>query len=112
MMVRKEVKEEGGGFHNVNQTLTVELDNMDRMLIQMELTVMAGDHESYRISANTEHDSECQFVVQLAAIYSLEENKNKVVFTNFLLHQPRIKVTLFCVIYFHNLHVNSQYFEQ
>jgi hypothetical protein len=51
----------------LNQTLTVELDNMDRMLIQMELTVMAGDHESYRISANTEHDSECQFVVQLAA---------------------------------------------
>jgi hypothetical protein len=47
----KEVKEEGGDFHNVNQTLTVELDNMDRMLIQMELTVMAGDHESYRISA-------------------------------------------------------------
>lgn len=32
-------------------TLTVELDSMERMLIQIELTVMAGDHESYRISA-------------------------------------------------------------
>lgn len=31
-------------------TFTVELDSMERMLIQMELTVMAGDHESYRIS--------------------------------------------------------------
>ena len=49
------------------QTLTVELDNMDRMLMQMELTVMAGDHESYRISANTAHNSEYQFVLQLTS---------------------------------------------
>lgn len=34
----------------LNQTLSVELDNIDRMLIQIELTVIAGDHESYRIS--------------------------------------------------------------
>lgn len=33
-----------------NQTFIVELDSMERMLIQMELTVMAGDHESYKIS--------------------------------------------------------------
>lgn len=59
------------------QTLTVELDNMDRMLIQMELTVMAGDHESYRISANTEHDSECQFVAQLAACTHLKKTIEK-----------------------------------
>ena len=32
------------------QTLTVELDSMERMLIQMELTVIAGDQESYKIS--------------------------------------------------------------
>lgn len=32
-------------------TFTVELDSIERMLIQIELTVMAGDHESYRISA-------------------------------------------------------------
>lgn len=40
-------------INNSNQTFTVELDNMERMLIQMELTVIAGDHESYKISANT-----------------------------------------------------------
>lgn len=32
-------------------TFTVELDSIERMLIQIELTVMAGDQESYRISA-------------------------------------------------------------
>lgn len=57
----------GGGrvlkLQQFEQTLTVELDNMDRMLMQMELTVMAGDHESYRISANTAHNSEYQFVL-------------------------------------------------
>lgn len=29
---------------------TVELDNIERMLMQIELTVIAGDQESYRIS--------------------------------------------------------------
>lgn len=33
-----------------NITFTVELDSMDRMLMQIELTVIAGDHESYKIS--------------------------------------------------------------
>ena len=33
------------------ETFTVELDNMDRMLMHTELTVIAGDHESYNISA-------------------------------------------------------------
>lgn len=33
-------------------TFSVELDSIERMLMQIELTVMAGDHESYRISAN------------------------------------------------------------
>lgn len=37
----------------MNQTFTVELDNMERILIQIELTVIAGDQESYRISART-----------------------------------------------------------
>lgn len=32
-------------------TLTVELESIERMLMQIELTVMAGDHESYSISA-------------------------------------------------------------
>ena len=32
---------------------------MDRMLMQTELTVIAGDHESYSISA-TEQKLECQ----------------------------------------------------
>lgn len=32
-------------------TFAVELDNMDKMLIQTELTVIAGDQESYNISA-------------------------------------------------------------
>lgn len=37
-------------------TFSVELESMERMLIQIELTVMAGDQESYRISANdTQH---------------------------------------------------------
>lgn len=31
-------------------TLTVELDNIERMLMQIELTVIAGDQESYKIS--------------------------------------------------------------
>lgn len=31
-------------------TFSVELESMERMLMQIELTVMAGDHESYRIS--------------------------------------------------------------
>lgn len=38
---------------NLDQTFTVELDNMESMLIQIELTVMAGDHESYRMSVET-----------------------------------------------------------
>ena len=33
-------------FDNLKQTFTFELDNMESMLIQTELTVMAGDHES------------------------------------------------------------------
>ena len=32
------------------KTFSVELDNMERMLMQTELTVIAGDHESYNIS--------------------------------------------------------------
>ena len=43
-------------FNTLNQTFTVELDNMDRMLMQIELTVMAGDHESYKISAYIENE--------------------------------------------------------
>lgn len=35
------------------QTFAVELDSMDRMLMQIELTVIAGDHESYKISAKS-----------------------------------------------------------
>jgi hypothetical protein len=46
---------------------------MDRMLMQMELTVMAGDHESYRISANIAHNFE--FCSAIDHLYSLEENK-------------------------------------
>lgn len=30
----------------LKSTFTVELDNMDRMLMQIELTVIAGDQES------------------------------------------------------------------
>jgi hypothetical protein len=33
-------------------TFAGELDSMDKMLIQTELTVIAGDHESYSISAH------------------------------------------------------------
>jgi hypothetical protein len=43
--VRREV---GGCF----VTFDGELDSMDKMLIQTELTVIAGDHESYSISAH------------------------------------------------------------
>jgi hypothetical protein len=32
-------------------TFCVALDNMERMLMQIELTVIAGDQESYKISA-------------------------------------------------------------
>ena len=35
-------------------TFAGELDSMERMLMQTELTVIAGDHESYRISAKTQ----------------------------------------------------------
>nr|QWY12660.1 ubiquitin-conjugating enzyme [Pistacia terebinthus subsp. palaestina] len=35
---------------SAGRCFTVELDSMDRMLIHTELTVMAGDQESYRIS--------------------------------------------------------------
>lgn len=35
------------------QTLAVELDSIERMLMQTEPTVIAGDHESYRISTRT-----------------------------------------------------------
>lgn len=34
----------------MKQTFAVELDNMESILMQIELTVIAGDHESYRIS--------------------------------------------------------------
>lgn len=36
------------------RTFTGELDNIDRMLMQTELTVIAGDQESYKISAEYE----------------------------------------------------------
>ena len=42
------------------QTFMVELDSMERMLIQMELTVMAGDHESYKISKK-QKEPVCKF---------------------------------------------------
>lgn len=35
------------------QTFAVELDNIESMLMQIELTVMAGDQESYRMSVWT-----------------------------------------------------------
>jgi phosphopantetheine adenylyltransferase len=37
-------------------TFSVELESMERMLMQIELTVMAGDHESYKISATMIHN--------------------------------------------------------
>ena len=40
---------DGWGFIGV--TFAGELDSIDKMLIQTELTVIAGDHESYSISA-------------------------------------------------------------
>lgn len=43
-------------------TFAVELDNMDKMLIQTELTVIAGDQESYNISA--EPTIKCQVHLQ------------------------------------------------
>jgi hypothetical protein len=33
-------------------TFAGELDNIDKMLMHTELTVIAGDHESYNISAD------------------------------------------------------------
>ena len=33
-------------------TFAGELDNIDKMLIQTELTVIAGDNESYNISVD------------------------------------------------------------
>lgn len=33
-------------------TFAGELESIDKMLIQTELTVIAGDHESYNISAD------------------------------------------------------------
>ena len=39
------------GVNKNVETFSCELDSMERMLMQTELTVMAGDHESYRISA-------------------------------------------------------------
>lgn len=45
------------------QTFTVELDSMERMLIQIELTVMAGDHESYKIS--TKYNGEIMYYMSV-----------------------------------------------
>nr|DAD22293.1 TPA_asm: hypothetical protein HUJ06_023756 [Nelumbo nucifera] len=39
------------------QTFMVELDSIERMLIQIELTVIAGDQESYRISVSNKGES-------------------------------------------------------
>lgn len=39
-------------------TFAVELDNMDKMLMQTELTVIAGDQESYKISARHQKGEE------------------------------------------------------
>ena len=36
----------------IGVTFAGELDSIDKMLIQTELTVIAGDHESYSISAH------------------------------------------------------------
>lgn len=46
------------------QTFAVELDSMDRILMQIELTVIAGDQESYKISAQLYTEKET--AVQLA----------------------------------------------
>lgn len=35
-------------------TFAVELESIDRILMQIELTVIAGDHESYNISASSQ----------------------------------------------------------
>lgn len=43
--------EESKSHSNRIHTFTVELESIERMLMQIELTVMAGDHESYSISA-------------------------------------------------------------
>lgn len=40
------------------QTFEGALDNIERMLIQTELTVIAGDHESYKISASIDSTRE------------------------------------------------------
>lgn len=49
-----------GLVRNFRPTFTVELDNMERILIQMELTVIAGDQESYKISAIVSHNMKSQ----------------------------------------------------
>lgn len=36
--------------YRIASTFSVELESMERMLMQIELTVIAGDHESYSIS--------------------------------------------------------------
>ena len=39
-------------WKEVYRTLAMELNNMQTMLIQIELTVIAGDHKSYKISTH------------------------------------------------------------
>lgn len=49
----------------LKHTLEVELDSIERMLMHTELTVMAGDHESYNISApiaKRPHQSRNKFI--------------------------------------------------
>ena len=48
-------------------TFVVELESMERMLIQMELTVIAGDHESYNIS--TEKNKPAYINFQLTPVF-------------------------------------------
>ena len=43
-------------WKEVYRTFAVELDSMERMLIQIELTVIAGDHESYKISTHIQSE--------------------------------------------------------
>lgn len=45
---------------NTQQTFTAELESIERMLRQIELSLIAGDHEPYKTSASAKiHRSSC-----------------------------------------------------
>lgn len=57
IILKKYFQREEYTKHTTKQTFTHELESIERMLRQIELSLIAGDHESYKTSASSRSSS-------------------------------------------------------